>query len=862
MKAIHLRTGYLKDPVGIDLAHPVLTWHADGGKKQTAYSVRFSVNGQPETETGKTESSSMRYVYPEPLCSRDRVEWSVVLWDENGTPGEVSEKAFFEAGLLDKRDWSALWIRGDYKASRKKRYPVDGFRKTFETKDVKKARLYISALGLYEARLNGQKVGSAVLAPGSTDPRVRVQVDAYDVTDLLSEGKNELTVLLADGWYRGSIGAKGSTCVFGTETKLIAQLEITNGKGERQMIGTDRTWAWSNDGALRFADLKDGETVDGRMSFTFGGHAVESAYDGLMTCSNNTRVVEIGESMPVSVRQTATGKTTLTYPHNAAGYLSFTVNAHDGDRIRIVLGELLDENGDVTLKNVQCVRKGKKTPLQEIVFICREGVNTYRSRFFYGGFRYATVETDAGVQPDYALFRQVSIGTELEETASFSCSNDLINTFCLNTVRSLRANSVDIPTDCPTRERMGWTGDSQVIFNTASTLFAYGAFARKHVRDNFDRQDKNGRLPQIAPYSAEDWFMDVMNGSVGWADAGVLIPYRMYLKYGDAGILKEHYDGMVRYAEFMIRRCGRPKGLYAVYAKPLRLSKENRKYGVNSGQSYGEWAEPADVKAFAWTDFAEPHPEESMAYTSYVLSLMADISELVGRPEDKARFLEYAEGVKRAYRELVTKPEHTLDTDRQAKLVRPLYMGLLTGEQTAYAKKRLIRALDAYGWRLGTGFLSTPFILDVLTDISPAYAYRLLENEEMPGWLYMAKHDTGTIWESWEGPNAQSGIASLNHYSKGAMVEWLFSGMLGIRVAGENRFLLKPVPGGHVTRAEGSYESIYGVIRSSWEKTDGKIRYRFEIPANTTAELILNGERRLLESGIHAFETEDGMENG
>ena len=400
---------------------------------------------------------------------------------------------------------------------------------------------------------------------------------------------------------------------------------------------------------------------------------------------------------------------------------------------------------------------------------------------------------------------------------------------------------------------MGWTGDSQIIFDTASYLFDSHAFFRKHVKDIYDRQDKNGRLPQIAPYSAEDWFMDVMNGSVGWADAGVLIPYRMYLMYGDISILRDNYDNMVRYAKFMIDRCGPAKGMYALYAKPLHLSKENKKYGVNTGQSYGEWAEPNDVKAFVWTDFAEPHPEESMAYTSYILSLMVEISNLLKEVDYVALFKEYSEGVKRAYQELVTKPRFTLDTNRQAKLVRPLYMDLLTDEQKEFAKKRLVDALDFYDWRLGTGFLSTPFILDVLKDIDSEYAYKLLENEKMPGWLFMAKENTGTIWEGWEGPKAQLGISSLNHYSKGAMVEWLYKGMLGINVKGENHFELRPVVGGHVSFAKGSYNSIYGEVKASWERKGDKVTYHFEIPSNCTADLYIGNEHHVLEKGVHEF---------
>ena len=446
---------------------------------------------------------------------------------------------------------------------------------------------------------------------------------------------------------------------------------------------------------------------------------------------------------------------------------------------------------------------------------------------------------------------QIAITTKMDRVSTLDCSNELINVFYDNTVRSCRSNFVDIPTDCPTRERMGWTGDSQIIFDTASYLFDCHAFFRKHVKDIYDRQDKNGRLPQIAPYSAEDWFMDVMNGSVGWADAGILIPYRMYLQYGDINILKSNYDNMVRYAKFMIKRCGGARGIYVIYAKPLHLSKENKKYGVNNGQSYGEWAEPADVKSFVWTDFAEPHPEESMAYTYWMMDLMVKISTLIGRSENNALFEEYRDGVKRAYQELVTKPRFSLDTDRQCKQVRPLYLDLLNDEQTSFAKERLVKALDNYDWKLGTGFLSTPFILYVLEKIDPNYAYKLLLNEKMPGWLYMAKENTGTIWEGWEGPKSQAGIASLNHYSKGAMVEWLYRSMLGIKIKDENEFEISPVIGDGIDYAEGSYNSLYGEVAVNWKKNEEGVSFEIVVPANTKATFAYGALRKELEPGKH-----------
>lgn len=853
MKAIRLRTEYLRNPVGIDIQYPRLFWNCEGGKKQTAFQILAVTDGNTVWDSGKVSSGSMHADYPGVLASRQRICWHVRLWDENDIPGEESEEAFFEMGLLSASDWQARWIAGNYPVHKKQRYPVDCFRKAFFADDVVRARLYITACGLYEAQINGRRVGECVLAPGSTDYRKRIQYQTYDVTDLLRSGENILTAELADGWYRGSSGAKGRTNTYGAQTKLLAQLELIHDDGTVQTICSDENWGWSNDGPIRFADLKDGEIVDANRSPSYAGKAKVANQSANLTASDNVQVLERERFSPVERIITPTGKTVLKFPQNLSGYLSFRVMAHKGQRIRVTLGEMLDDDGELTLKNIQCIHKGKRTPLQELDYTCREGLNEYKPKYFYGGFQYAQVETDISFATED--FTAVAVYSAFEETADFECSHPLINRLYRNTLWSLKSNSTDLPSDCPTRERMGWTGDSQVFFNTASYLTDYAAFARKHVRDIFDRQWKSGRLPQIAPYANEDWFMWVMNGSVGWACAGVYIPLYFYQKYGDDRLLGEHYAGMLRYAEFMIRRAGKWGGMYA---KPMHLTRKNRKYAVNCGQSYGEWAEPNDVMAFRWYDFAAPHPEESTAYTYFTLERVLEVAQILGKPETPqlARIREYSEGAKRAYQELVTKKNHTLDTDRQAKLVRPLYMDLLTGQQESFAKKRLIQAMEHYGWRLGTGFLSTPMILDVLAGLDISYAYRLLENEEMPGWLFMPKSGATTIWEAWEGNTTRDkGIASLNHYSKGAVCEWLMKTMCGIRVEGNNHFVIAPQPGGHITFARASYRSIYGKISSSWTETETGYRLEVTVPANTTAEIHLpDGNSYHVEAGRHGYE--------
>ena len=848
MKVINLKTEYLLNPLGIDIVHPTLTWNVSGDdiKFQKAFELAYTLNGE-EFKVSQ-ETSSTHYQFEKELKSRDYVSWKVRVQNENGKWSDFSEEQCFSIGLLKKTDWSAKWIYGDYNVSKKERYPVDYFKKEFDLKEVRDATLYVTALGIYETYINGEKVGNALFTPGSTDPRKRIQYDTFNVSSLLKVGHNEIVLLLADGWYRGSIGAKGFTYVFGKNTKVMAQLELANG----EKIVTDESWKWSNDGPITFADLKDGENVDFNKEPSFDGKVRIGSYDKEITSSNNTHVVVLSRNNPRRVMNSKNNKQVFEFENNVAGNIYLKLNGKVGSKIHFRLGEMLDDNDEVTLKNVQCIRKGKKTPLQEVVVTLKEGLNEYESKFFYGGFKYAEVLENDGVE--IVEIKQLAITSEMERVSTFECSSELVNIFYDNTVRSCRSNFVDIPTDCPTRERMGWTGDSQIIFDTASYLFDCHAFFRKHLKDVYDRQDKNGRLPQIAPYSAEDWFMGVMNGSVGWADAGILIPYRMYLQYQDIDILKTHYDDMVRYAKFMIKRCGRARGIYAIYAKPLHLSKENKKYGVNNGQSYGEWAEPADVKSFVWTDFAEPHPEESMAYTYWMMDLMVKISNLLGKTVDIALFEEYRDGVKRAYQELVTKERHTIDTNRQCKQVRPLYLDLLNEEQTKFAKERLIKALDNYDWKLGTGFLSTPLILYVLEKIDPNYAYKLLLNEKMPGWLYMAKENTGTIWEGWEGPKSQAGIASLNHYSKGAMVEWLYKSMLGIKVRGENKFEISPVIGEGIEFAKGSYNSLYGNITSEWKKQNNKVVFDIVVPVNTSATFIYKGITKNLDPGKYHFE--------
>ncbi|MDO4650510.1 MAG: family 78 glycoside hydrolase catalytic domain [Eubacteriales bacterium] len=867
MKAIRLQTEYLTNPIGIDIRLPRLFWNCEEGITQTAYEIEArDESGEIVWNSGKTKSRQMTHIPYEGkmLKSRDRIFWKVRLWDEEDEVGEWSQEAFFEMGLLNPEEWKADWITGNYNPDKKKRYPVDCFRKKLKLtsdEEIVKARLYATACGVYEAKINGKRVGDYILAPGITDYRKRVQYQTYDVTELLTNAgaskdreaesvlrkeadPQELTFQLADGWYRGSVGAWGMRNYYGSETKLIAQLEILYADGSVQVVGTDASFEWSNDGPIRFADNKDGEKINASFAPSYYSHAKVTKHSVTPAASNNVPITEHEQLKPVMIK-TPKGRRVLDFGQNIAGYIQFSVTAKKGQRLHLRFGEMLDENGEFTQKNIQCSNKRKTSPLQEVKYICREGVNDYKTTFAIFGFQYVEVKSEVPIQPEQ--FTAIAVYSDMEQRTTFDSSNALLNQFVESTLWSTKNNSADLPTDCPTRERHGWSGDAQLFFNTAAYLVDYASFARKYEKDLTDWQTKDGKFPQIAPEGGTDPYMRVMNGSSGWADAGVLIPYRFWKIYGDTGILRENYEAMKRYAGFVQKRLGKN----ALISIKHHVSGENAKYIVNTGQAYGEWAEPTEVHEMSWKDFVVPPTEVSTAYAAYVMKLMAEIAEELGKQAEAKNYRELYEHIRKAYQEY-TEKESPLDTDRQARLVRPLYFDLLEKEQKEYAQKRLIQALENYGWRLGTGFLSTPLILDVLQEYDLDAAYRLLENEEMPGWLFMSKAGANTIWESWEGTKAQGEIASLNHYSKGACCEWLFREMCGIHVTGENHFVIAPHPGGHFTHASTSYQSVYGLVKSGWEKTEEGYIYTIEIPANCDAEIKLpDGSSTEVKTGVY-----------
>ena len=857
MKACHLMTEDLHSPKGLGCARPRFRWNCDGGKKQTAYQLCVKTAGKLLWDSGKVESSRMSAVYEgEKLDSRDLCEWSLTLWDENGTPGETVT-SIFEMGLLHKEDWKAKWICGNYRAKKNRRYPVDCFRKNFTAEETENARLYASAKGTYDVFLNGVRIEDCILAPGITDYRKRIQYQTYDVSALLRKGGNVLELRLADGWYRGSSAAYGVTNVYGTETSLIAQLEI----GGKTVCVSDESFAWSNDGPLRFADLKDGEIADLGLAPSYSGRARIAVQEGELVSPDNVYVRE-KEVFRATLVKREVNRYVFDFGQNIAGYIRFRGTAKKGEKMMVTCGEILDEHKDLDMRGIQLPRPAKgwdqislirtllgstpkknivMTPLQQIILTCKEGRNEYKTSFAVFGFRYIEVISDFPV--DASCFEAIAVYSDMEETGHFRCSNALIDRFVENVKWSMKSNFLDIPTDCPTRERLGWTGDAQIFFNSASFLMDVSSFFRKWLRDMEDAQYKNGVLPAVLPYEGVEMMYKATGTSVGWADAVYLIPYRYYRKYDDPEILRSSWPMIKKYIDYLFANLGfRDK-------KQAKADPENDRFVYEKGVHLGEWLEPEEFRDKVYGTKAR-HPEECTAYLFLTMKTVAEIAGLLGEKEYARKCGECAKGASKVYERLFVE-KGMIDTRRQAKLVRPLALGLLEGETKRNVQKQLKKAVESYDHCVGTGFLSTPFLLPVLEEAGyTETAYRVLENEKAPGWLSEVKAGATTVWENWEGDLSQ------NHYSPGAAVEWLFTSVAGINILPENRILLKPVFDPSLDCAEASYSSVYGAISAGWQKEGDAYRYTCSIPANTSAVLRLPGEgERELGPGEYKFVT-------
>ena len=853
MKAIRLQVNHRVNPLGIDDTAFRFTWNCEGGVSQTGYQLRvWNEAGDTVYDSGKVPGSAMYAAAPLDPNSRERLYWSVTLWDENGT-AEESESAWFETGL-DPEDWKAKWITTGRKAG-KERLPAEYFKKDFSLRGtVKKARLYATCCGVYTARINGERL-PGVLAPGTTEYPRRLYYQTYDVTELL-QVHNTLSFTLMDGWYMGKLGFLGQHNRFGNQRKLLAQLEIEYTDGSREILGTDESFACCADGPIRYADLKDGEIVDSRMLPSYGEKALVTKHDVIPTASVLAPIAE-HERFRAKLLITPSGKMVLDFGQNLAGYVCFTVQGRPGQEIRLQLGETLSHG---EFSRATLLQDGTPETRQEIVFTCKGEKQRFHPEGFYSGFRYALVEGLDEVDP--ADFEAVAVYSKLDFTGSFSCSNEKLNQFHQNTQWSLKSNFVDIPTDCPQREKSGWDGDAQVFLPTASYMTDSAAFFRKWLRDLRDCQRKDGRVANVSPSVHRFQDREPLSGAVGWADAAIIIPYTLWKLYGDESFLTENLDLMLGWKTY-VEKAAKNKTLkrlsvlppanrmFAPYYVPKHPLE---KYVIESGQHWGEWLEP-DADSFS--EMRQPKPELTSAYAHYSMGLLAEMLHALGRENEAKACEEFSDGAKRAYNAFFVKDGH-VTAPRQAPMVRSLALGLLDEETARSVAADLNADAIKRNYTVGTGFLSTPYVLGVLTRYGYLdTSYRMLENTKAPGWLAMVEGGATTVWENYVmfDTDGHPKRSSMNHYSPGAVCAFLYDTVCGIRVDGERHFTIAPQPGGTLTQASASWLSPYGEVKSRWEKAENSTCFEIEIPTNTTATITLpNGKTETVNAGRYRYE--------
>lgn len=837
MKPVNIKVDRLDSPLGLQNKRPFITWTCDGGKKQTAFSYEITVNGERKTASEKITSSEMGFRMPFAADDRDQVSVSITLWDEDDVKGEAG-KTTYEMGI---NRWQAKWINPELTVS-KERQPASYLKREFTVSNLGTARLYITAHGLYEARINGERVSDFVLAPGTDDYNKRLQYQVYDVHDYLKKGRNVIEVCIGDGWYRGNNGIDGDNHLFGDDLALLCQLEINR----EIVLISDRSWFASQSGPIRFSDMEIGEVYDASMESITDWHEVrEMDYDkSKLVCSDEVCIKEheVFEGKRIS---TPDGSIVYDFSQNMAGYTCFRLNARKGQKLTIWHGETLDENGNFTQRNIDPGKRNKNGGIpQKIEYICKDGLNVYKPHFSIFGFQYIKVETDADLSD--AEFKAIAVYSDMKETAEFECSNEDVNKLFRNSMWSMKSNFVDIPTDCPQRERSGWTGDAGVFVSTGVMLHDCYTVFKKWLREVRLAQKDNGVIRNIAPpINHGTGFSSFIEGSTGWGDAILIVPYNLYKTYNDVSILEENYEAMVRWVEYLRNLASKDK------LKDLFKRDPYKKYIITKGFHWGEWCQPdVDSSEELKNNMTKGAPKSATAYYFHSSKLLSEIAEIFGKKEDAQKYKVLSDKVREAYIHAFSE-DGIIHSDRQCDYVRPLQFGIVENEEE---NARLLNEMIVKnGYHLNTGFLSTPFLCPILCKYGYVEtAYRLLLQEECPSWLYSVKKGSTTIWENWNGIE-DGNNGSLNHYSYGAVSGWLIGGVCGIDVSGA-KVTIRPCPNELLEHARATYDSPLGRITSGWKYTSEGIEFELAIPSNVNAEIELpNGERNVLGQGVYSF---------
>lgn len=863
---MRLRCEYLENPIGLGETQPILSWWLNDDRAaevQTAYHV-LAASAPRELEddqadvwdSGRVPSSETAQIAfgGGPLVSMQRVWWKVRSYDSDGVASEWSAPACFEMGLLDVRDWRAHWIGTPLMGSKGTPARVPLLRRSFELPQrVERARLYITALGVYDVEINGQRAIDAELPPGWTDFRKRVRYQSYDVTERLRVGENVIGVWLGDGWYCGFLGPSERQ-QYGERPALLAQLEVILADGTPLVIATDGDWHWQQS-ELLYADLIDGESVDARQrqeGFTTRGFD-SSGWLPVELVNADVPRLEADAGPRIRVLEEIEGSLVRSAPgelgtqrwlydlgENIVGRIRLSIKAQRGTALTVRYAERLQANDDLYTENLRGARATD-------FYTCAgdEQGEVFEPRFTVHGFQYVEV---SGRLRDGAIeqLTGVVLSSALPRIGEFSCDQQLVNQLQRNIARSQRGNFLDIPTDCPQRdERLGWTGDAQIFARTAAFNLDVSAFFAKWLDDIRDAQTDAGVVPPVAPLPPELLQLHI-DGGPAWSDAIVICPWTVYRCCGDRRILERNYAAMAAFIANLEER----------FPDLIRGQP-----GRESWHGFGDWLALDGTHRDDSRAGGTPRDLIGTAFFCYTAKLLARIAGVLGNLSDLERYEELAQRIRTAFRRRFVTQDGRVAGETQTGYVLALHFGLLDAAERPVALDALVRNIEDRGGALSTGFVGTPYLLHALTQNGRLdLAYDLLLRTDAPGWLYPITQGATSIWERWDGWTRRDGFQdpamnSFNHYALGAVGEWLYGVLLGLDVDPDlaptrnayrsARIQPRPPIGERfdgeppIRRAQGSLETLYGRYEVAWQLTGAEFTLDVLVPPNCRATVIL-----------------------
>ena len=822
MRITNLKTNHLITPLGFDLAHPTISYIVEEAEGRYQAAARVLVSEQENFaellyDSGeRADIVSTGFELPFALKPQQRCYWKVCVTDDAGNTAE-SDPTWFETGrsvTWEEIPWQAEWIT----PALPKDVQAVVFRDITITKKVVKARAYMTGLGVYELYLNGKKQGEECLLPGFCDYDDWIQYQTFDLP--LQEGTSRLEIVLGDGWYKGNFGLIKRNENYGNRLAALAQIEIWYEDGSKEVIGTDTSWKARKSRIVQ-SGIYCGEVYDATLdtSEVFGTEKIDLGFARLSPRLSPPVVIH-ERLRPIEIINSPKGETILDMGQNMSGWISFRCSAPAGTRIRIQTGEIL-QDGCFYNENL-------RTAKSEFVYISDGQERVVREHFTFHGFRFVKVEGWSGeISPDD--FEGLVIHSQMEEHGEIVTSDPLVNQLVHNAKWGMKGNFLDVPTDCPQRdERYGWTGDAQIFSGTACFFMDTYAFYTKYGRDLYLEQKKlGGSVPDVVPVCNFPG-----DASTAWADAATIIPWNCYLHFGDKAILQRQYDSMRAWVDYMKRQDDEDG------SKRLWLT----------GTHYADWlaldgSYPGGV--YGGTD---PGLIAS-GYYYYSTRIVAKAAAVIGKTEDAAAYDALAKEIYDAFiREYFT-PEGRLAVDTMTAYVVVLYFGLTPEHARGRVCKGLLNRLKKNFYHLETGFVGTPYLCRVLSENGMNdLAYHLLLEKGYPGWLYEVLMGATTIWERWnsvqpDGKISGTEMNSLNHYSYGSIVEWMFRNMTGIRPdekgAGYKTFTIAPAPNYQISHAAAKLHSASGLIESAWEIEEGQLHFTFRVPFDTTAAILL-----------------------